>query len=73
MRRHCVAAIEHDGRGREFEILRSMRNRLMNYTKSIPGGKWLRQQFSHVASLTQLDDILAGYGKHQAGEVEEAE
>jgi len=65
MRRHCVAAIAHDGRGREFEILRSMRNRLMNYTKSIPGGKWLRQHFSQVASLTQLDDILAAYFRHQ--------
>ena len=65
MRRHCVAAIAHDGSGREFEILRSMRNRLMNYTKSIPGGKWLRQHFSQVASLTQLDDILAAYFKHQ--------
>jgi nifR3 family TIM-barrel protein len=65
MRRHCIAAIAHDGRGREFEILRSMRNRLMNYTKSIPGGKWLRQHFSHVASLAQLDDILAAYFKHQ--------
>jgi nifR3 family TIM-barrel protein len=65
MRRHCVAAIAHDGRGREFEILRSMRNRLMNYTKSMPGGKWLRQHFSQVASLTQLDDILAAYFKHQ--------
>jgi tRNA-dihydrouridine synthase B len=65
MRRHCMTAIAHDGRGREFEILRSMRNRLMNYTKSIPGGKWLRQHFSHVSSLTQLDDILADYFKHQ--------
>lgn len=65
MPRHCVAAIAHDGRGREFEILRSMRNRLMNYTKSIPGGKWLRQHFSQVASLTQLDDILAAYFRHQ--------
>jgi tRNA-dihydrouridine synthase B len=65
MRRHCVTAITHDGRGREFEILRSMRNRLMNYTKSIPGGKWLRQHFSQVASLAQLDDILAAYFKHQ--------
>lgn len=65
MRRHCAAAIAHDGRGREFEILRSMRNRLMNYTKSIPGGKWLRQHFSHVGSLAQLDDILAAYFKHQ--------
>jgi hypothetical protein len=46
-------------------MIRSMRNRLMNYTKSIPGGKWLRQHFSHVASLTQLDDILAAYFKHQ--------
>jgi tRNA-dihydrouridine synthase B len=65
MRRHCVAAIAHDGRGREFEILRSMRNRLMNYTKSIPGGKWLRQHFSQVSSLMQLDDILAAYFRHQ--------
>jgi nifR3 family TIM-barrel protein len=65
MRRHCQQAIAHDGRGREFEMIRSMRNRLMNYTKSIPGGKWLRQHFSHVASLTQLDDILAAYFKHQ--------
>ena len=65
MRRHCMAAIAHDGRGREFEILRSMRSRLMNYTKSIPGGKWLRQHFSQVASLAQLDDILAAYFKHQ--------
>ena len=65
MRRHCQQAITHDGRGREFEMIRSMRNRLMNYTKSIPGGKWLRQHFSHVASLAQLDDILAAYFKHQ--------
>lgn len=65
MRRHCQQAIAHDGRGREFEMIRSMRNRLMNYTKSIPGGKWLRQHFSHVASLAQLDDILAAYFKHQ--------
>ena len=65
MRRHCREAIAHDGRGREFEMIRSMRNRLMNYTKSIPGGKWLRQHFSHVSSLTELDDILASYFKHQ--------
>ncbi len=65
MRHHCVQAIAHDGRGREFEIIRAMRNRLMNYTKSIPGGKWLRQRFTHVSSLTELDDILAAYFKHQ--------
>jgi len=65
MRRHCVQAIAHDGRGREFEIIRAMRNRLMNYTKSIPGGKWLRQRFTHVSSLIELDDILAAYFKHQ--------
>jgi tRNA-dihydrouridine synthase B len=65
MRRHCQQAIAHDGRGREFEMIRSMRNRLMNYTKSIPGGKWLRQHFSHVSSLAHLDDILASYFKHQ--------
>jgi hypothetical protein len=46
--------------------MRSMRNRLMNYTKSIPGGKWLRQHFSQIGSVMQLEDIFASYLEHQA-------
>jgi hypothetical protein len=42
-------------------MMRSMRTRLMNYTRSIPGGKYLRGKFSHVSSLMELDSILADY------------
>ena len=60
MRRHCEMAIPRSRRG-EFEMMRSMRTRLMNYTRSIPGGKYLRGKFSHVSSLMELDGILADY------------
>jgi len=60
MRRHCEMAIPRSTRG-EFEMMRSMRTRLMNYTRSIPGGKHLRGHFSHIGSLMELDDILADY------------
>lgn len=61
MRRHCEMAISRSTRGGEFEVMRSMRTRLMNYTRCIPGGKYLRGKFSHIASLMELDDILADY------------
>jgi tRNA-dihydrouridine synthase len=66
MRRHCKLAIERNVRMEELQTMRSMRNRLMNYTKSIPGGKWLRQHFSQIGSLMQLEDIFASYLEHQA-------
>jgi hypothetical protein len=50
----------------ELPTIRSMRNRLMNYTKSIPGGKWLRQRFSQIGSVMELEDIFAAYLVHQA-------
>lgn len=65
MRRHCQLAIAQSRHGGEFEIMRSMRSRLMNYTRSIRGGKFLRGRFSHISSLMELDDILASYLKHQ--------
>jgi tRNA-dihydrouridine synthase B len=64
MRRHCELAIATSRRGGEFEVMRSMRSRLMHYTRSLPGGKWLRQHFAGVGSLTELDEIAAGYLSH---------
>lgn len=64
MRRHCEMAIPRSTRG-EFEVMRSMRTRLMNYTRCIPGGKYLRGKFSHITSLMELDDILADYLTHR--------
>ena len=61
MRRHCELAIARSSRGGEFEIVRSMRSRLMGYTRSIPGGKFLRGRFGQLSSLMELDDILAEY------------
>ncbi len=66
MRRHCQMAIERNQRLGELPTMRAMRNRLMNYTKSIPGGKWLRQRFSQIGSLMELEDIFAAYLDHQA-------
>ncbi len=65
MRRHCQVAISHSTRGGEFEVMRSMRTRLMNYTRSLRGGKFLRGHLSHITSVMQLEDIMAAYLKHQ--------
>lgn len=65
MRRHCEMAIERRHKGGEFEVMRSMRNRLMHYTRSIPGGKQLRVRFSHIGSLMELDDIATEFLKRQ--------
>lgn len=70
MRRHCQMAVERNARMEELATMRAMRNRLMNYTKSIPGGKWLRQRFSQISSVMELDDIFASYLEHQASRVE---
>ncbi len=61
MRRHCTMALARSTRGGEFEVMRSMRTRLMNYTKSLPGGKLLRGRFSHISSLMELEDIMADF------------
>lgn len=66
MRRHCQMAIARNAHMGELPTIRSMRNRLMNYTKSIPGGKWLRQRFSQIGSVMELEDIFASYLVHQA-------
>lgn len=73
MRRHCELAIARSTRGGEFEVMRSMRSRLMSYTRSIPGGKFLRGRFGQIASLMELDDILADYLVHRERLAHQAE
>jgi len=46
-------------RGCEDFAMRSMRSRLMAYTRGMPGGRQLRGLLSHVASLSQLEDVAA--------------
>jgi tRNA-dihydrouridine synthase B len=59
--RHAQTAVASRRYGDESQTIRNMRNRLMNYTKFLPGGKHLRQRFCYVSSLAELDDIMADY------------
>lgn len=59
MVRHCRLVVGHRKHGDELQTMRSMRSRLMNYTKAIPGGKHLRTRFAHVSSVMELEDIAA--------------
>ncbi len=63
MRRHCALAVERGlaHGSTELQTMRSMRSRLMNYTRSLAGGKQLRQKFAHITCLAGLDDILEEY------------
>ncbi len=62
---HCRLVVESGRNGDELQTMRSMRSRLMNYTKSLPAGKLLRIRFAHIASLTELEDLAAGYLAHR--------
>ncbi|MDB6118490.1 MAG: tRNA-dihydrouridine synthase, partial [Verrucomicrobiaceae bacterium] len=61
IRRHAHMAVTSKRYGSELQTMRFMRTRLMNYTKSMPGGKHLRQRFCLVATLMELEDIIADY------------
>ena len=37
--------------------MRSMRGRLMAYSKGMPAGKLLREKFQHVSSLVEVEEI----------------
>jgi tRNA-dihydrouridine synthase B len=56
---HCAAEIAW--RGEEDMAMKAMRARLMAYTRGLPGGARLRERLSHVATLSELDDIAAGH------------
>jgi nifR3 family TIM-barrel protein len=55
IRRHCQLVVQ--GWGVEDQAVRSMRARLMAYSKGFPGSKALREKFQHVSTLADVDAI----------------
>ena len=55
IKRHCQLAVEEWGA--EEPAIRSMRARLMAYSKGFPGSKALREQFQHVSTLSEIAHI----------------
>lgn len=53
--RHCRWKVEKSGS--EPHAMASMRSRLMAYSRGMPEAKHLRQRFSHVASIGELEGI----------------
>src|ERR1700704_547072 len=53
--RHCQLAVEDWGA--EEPAIRSMRARLMAYSKGFPGSKVLREKFQHVSTLADVGGI----------------
>jgi tRNA-dihydrouridine synthase len=57
VRRHCALVI--DAEGSEPHAMASLRSRLMAYSRGMPEARQLRERFAKVASLAQLDEIIA--------------
>jgi nifR3 family TIM-barrel protein len=57
IQRHCQLAVVEWGR--EDQAIRSMRARLMAYSKAFPQAKFLREKFQHVSSLAEIDEIAS--------------
>jgi nifR3 family TIM-barrel protein len=53
--RHCQLVVQ--GWGVEDQAVRSMRARLMAYSKGFPGSKALREKFQHVSTLADVEAI----------------
>ena len=53
--RHCQLVVQEWGV--EDQAVRSMRARLMAYSKGFPGSKALREKFQHVSTLADVDAI----------------
>ncbi len=67
IQRHCELAVAEWQN--EDNAMRSMRARLMAYSKGFPGGKALREKFQHVSRLAELEEIAAA---HVAAQLEPA-
>ncbi|MGI9087650.1 MAG: tRNA dihydrouridine synthase DusB [Chthoniobacterales bacterium] len=67
IQRHCQLAVEEWQN--EDQAMRSMRSRLMAYSKGFAGSKALREKFQHVALLAELEQIA---GEHLAAFAEAA-
>ena len=59
IQRHCQLAVAEWGPDREDQAIRSMRARLMAYSKAFPHAKLLREKFQHVSSLAEIDEIAS--------------
>ncbi len=55
IQRHCELAVEECGI--EDLAMRSMRGRLMAYSKGMPASKLLREKFQHVSTLGEVEEI----------------
>ncbi len=55
IRRHCRLAIEEWGC--EDKAIRSLRARLMAYSKGFPNSRMLREKFQTVSTLAEIDEI----------------
>jgi nifR3 family TIM-barrel protein len=53
--RHCQLVVRQ--RGAEELAMRSMRARLMAYSRAMPEAKRLREKFSHVSTLAEVESI----------------
>jgi tRNA-dihydrouridine synthase B len=69
IRRHCEREVARQGS--ELHAMQSMRTQLMAYSRGLPDAKRLRERFSHVGSLVQLDEIAADNlaGESRRGEL----
>src|SRR2546421_136400 len=67
IRPHCQLAVEEWGR--EDQAMRSMRARLMAYSKGFPNSKMLREKFQHVSTLTEIAEIASRHMTPQAAAV----
>ena len=65
IKRHCRLAVEDWGM--EEPAIRSMRARLMAYSKSFPGGKSLREKFQHVSALSDIAEIAEEHLSRSGG------
>jgi tRNA-dihydrouridine synthase B len=59
IQRHCELAVEEWQD--ENNAMRSMRSRLMAYSKGFPGSKALREKFQQAASLQHLQEIAEAH------------
>ena len=58
-RRHCAEEVAW--RGSERFAMQAMRSRLMAYTRGMPAARPLRSSLSRVASLAELDHVIAAH------------
>ncbi len=61
---HC--RLEAERRGDERRAMHSMRARLMAYSRGMPHGRHLREQFARVESVTEVEDIAATHQRDVA-------